>query len=164
MLKIYPVEAGADIEIVKQLFGEYLAFLKEEFCDYAELPWVIEYYEDFEEEIANLPDRFKKPKGYILVAIYEEQPAGCVAMGELEAGACEMKRLFVRPEYRRKGVGTALCKAIIERAKVIDYTHMRLTTALERPQRLYKSLEFKMIAAYRDVPIDGVVFMELKLE
>jgi GNAT superfamily N-acetyltransferase len=164
MLKIFPGETVGDIEIAKILFTEYLDFLKSDLHKYAELPWLVAYYEDFEKEISNLPEKYDGPRGCMLVAIYGERPAGCVAMGELGDGACEMKRLFVRPEYQRKGVGMALCKGLIEEAKVIGYTHMRLATALEGPQGLYKSLGFKETAAYREVPFDDVVFMVLGLE
>ena len=73
--------------------------------------------------------------------------------------------MFVKPKYQRLGIGRALSEAVIERAKKVGYTHMRLATALERPKALYKSLGFKEIAPYEYVPveIEGVVFMELKL-
>ena len=165
MLKIFPVETHEGIEITKMLFVEYVDFLKHEFCEYADLPWLVQYYKDFEEEVDNLPDRYKQPEGAILLAGYEEQPAGCVALGGLSDSICEMKRLFIRPEYRRKGIGTALCETLMEQAKKTGYTYMRLATALEVPQALYSSLGFKKIASYRDIPseIKGVVFMELKL-
>jgi len=97
--------------------------------------------------------------------MYNEQPAGCVALVKMSEGTCEMKRLFVRPEYQKKGIGTALCEALIEQAKKIGYDYMRLATALEVPKRLYKSLGFKKIAPYREIPseIKSVVFMELEL-
>jgi GNAT superfamily N-acetyltransferase len=76
-----------------------------------------------------------------------------------------MKRLFVRQEYQRKSIGTALCEALIEYAKRIGYAHMRLATVLEPPKRLYRSLGFKQIAPFRDIPgeIKGIVYMELEL-
>jgi len=165
MLKIFPVETDQDIESVRVLFIEYANFLKKELCEYAELPWLVQYYEDFEEETANLPDRYGRPEGCLLVASYEGQPAGCVALGKLSDGTCEMERLFVREEYQRKGIGTALCEALIEYAKRIGYTHMLLATALEPPKALYKSLGFKETAPFRDIPdeIKGVAYMELKL-
>lgn len=165
MLKIYPAKTDKDIELAKRLFAEYAEFLKKELCEYADMPWLVQYYQGFEEEIDNLPDRYKQPEGSILLARHNGQPAGCVALGELNNSACEMKRLFVRPKYQRKGIGTALCKVLIEEAKKIGYTHMRLATALEIPKVLYDSLGFKKIAPYRDIPteIKGVVFMELKL-
>ena len=162
MSEIFPVETSEDIEIAKMLFVEYAEFLKKELCEYADVPWLIKYYQDYEKETDHLPGRYKQPEGAILLAGYEEKPAGCVALGRLSDSICEMKRLFIRPEYRRKGIGTALCEAL---AKKAGYTYMRLATALEVPQALYRSLGFKKIAPYEDIPgeIKGVVFMELKL-
>ena len=165
MLKIFPVETNEDVEQTRTLFREYADFLKKELCEYADLPWLVQYYQDFEEEITNLPDRYRQPEGSILLAMYGEQSAGCVAIGELSDGICEMRRLFVRGQYRRLGIGKMLSETVIKRACEIGYTRMRLTTALEAPKDLYKSLGFKRIAPYRDVhdQIKGIVFMGLKL-
>lgn len=165
MLKTYPVETDEDIGIAKMLFGEYAEFLKEVLCEYADLPWLVGYYRDFEKETDNLPDAYAHPEGMILLAWYDNQPAGCVALGKLNDDICEMKRLFVRPQNRRKGIGTALCEGLMEQAKKTGYTSMRLATALQIPRALYYSLGFTKIAPYRDIPdeIKDVVFMELKL-
>ena len=163
MLKIYPVKTKEDVENARKLFCEYAGFLKKELYEYKDSPWLVEYYKDFEKEVENLPKRYEQPKGCILVGMYNEQPIGCVALAEQSENICEMKRLYVKPEYRRKGFGTALCEAVMEQAKKAGYTHMRLGTALEPPKVLYKSLGFKEIAPYEEVPVEGVVFMELKL-
>jgi GNAT superfamily N-acetyltransferase len=165
MLEIFPVETVKDIEIARILFTEYLNFLKSDFREYADRSWFIQYYEEFEKEIDNLPGRFESPEGSILLAGYNGQSAGCVALGKLSDGVCEMERLFVRPRYQRKGIGTALCKALMEQSVKAGYTKMRLATALEPPKPLYNSLGFKKIAPYRDVPdeLNNVVFMEIKL-
>jgi len=165
MLEIFPVETIEDIEISKILFTEYLDFLKSEFREYADRPWFIQYYKDFEKEIDNLPGRFERPDGSILLAGYNGQSVGCVALGKLSDGICEMERLFIRPKYQRKGLGTTLCKALMEQAVKAGYTQMRLATALQPPQAIYNSLGFKKIAPYRDAPAElkGIVFMELKL-
>jgi GNAT superfamily N-acetyltransferase len=165
MLRIFPAETDQDIESVRTLFTEYAEFLKMELREYAGLPWLVQYYLDFEEETANLRDRYNQPEGSLLLASYEGQLAACVALGKLSGGICEMKRLFVRQEYQRKGIGTALCEALIEYARRAGYTHMRLATALEPPKKLYKSLGFKHIAPFRDIPgeIKGVVYLELEL-
>jgi len=83
MLKIFPVETDEDIELAKTLFTEYADFLKKELVEYADLPWLVQYYQEFEEEIDNLPDRYEQPEGSILLAGYDEQAAGCVALGGL---------------------------------------------------------------------------------
>ena len=75
-----------------------------------------------------------------------------------------MKRLYVRPDFHRQGIGTSLCKALIEKAGKIGYKHLRLGTALEPAKCLYKSIGFTEIPPLEYVPVEGVVFMELKLE
>lgn len=82
MLKILPVKTKEDIGTAKQLFYGYLQYLKKEFCEYYDLPWLIEYYQAFEKEIENLPGDYQPPKGCILLAECEGQPVGCVALDE----------------------------------------------------------------------------------
>ncbi len=165
MLNIYPVKTDEDIEIAKMLFVEYVEFLKIVLSEYADVPWLIQYYQDFQKETDLLPGRYAQPEGIILIAECHDQPAGCVALGKLSNGICEMKRLFVRPENKRKGIGSALCEALMEQAIKMGYTQMRLATALEPPKALYQSLGFKEITPYRDIPdvIKNVVHMEIKL-
>ena len=74
-----------------------------------------------------------------------------------------MKRLYVRPECRGRGIGKALAKAVIEQAKVIGYSSIRIDTFDDTAKALYSSLGFKEIEPYRYNPIEGVKFMELKL-
>ena len=154
MLKIFPVETDEEIEIVKTLFVEYAESLGFDLG-----------FQNFEEELANFPGCYAPPAGRLLLAKYNGKAAGCIGLRKLSDDVCEMKRLFVRPKYQRLGAGRALSEAVIERAKKVGYTHMRLATALEPPKALYKSLGFKEIAPYEYVPveIEGVVFMELKL-
>ena len=165
MLKIFPAETDEDIELAKMLFAKYAEFLRKKLVEYADLSWLVQYHQDFEEEIENLPDRYEPPEGSILLAKYQGQLAGCVALGKLSDSICEMKRLLIKEEYQRKGIGRALCEAVIEQAKKTGYSNMRLATALEPPKALYKSLGFKEIAPFKNVPteIKGVVFMGLKL-
>ena len=89
--------------------------------------------------------------------------AGCVALRQIGDGVCEMKRLFVRPAFRGRGIGGALAQAIIEQARRIGYKRMRLDTVLEPAKNQYRSLGSWEIPPYQQVPIEGVVFMELEL-
>jgi len=154
MLKIIQARTGRNLELAKTLFREYSASLSFDLD-----------FQDFEEELANLPSGYASPEGCVLIATHTGQPAGCVALRKLSAGACEMKRLYVRPEFRGSGIGKALAEAIIEEARRIGYTCMRLDTvpSMTRARALYVSLGFEVIEPYRHNPIEGVVFMELKL-
>lgn len=165
MLKIYPVKTDEDIEIAKMLFIEYVEFLKVVLREYSDVPWLVQYYQDFQEETNHLSAHYAQLEGIILIAECDDRPAGCVALGKLGDNVCEMKRLFVRPKMRRKGIGAALCEALMVQAIKLGYTHMRLATALEPPKALYQSLGFKKIAAYRDIPeeIQNAVHMEIEL-
>jgi len=100
-----------------------------------------------------------------LIALWREQLSGCVALRKLEDRICEMKRLYVKPQFRGKGIGRALAEAIIENAREIRYHSMRLDTisSMDGAKALYLSLGFKKIAPYRYNPIKGAAFMELVL-
>jgi GNAT superfamily N-acetyltransferase len=163
MLRIRPVETEKDIEAARVLFVEYGDFLRKELSEYAGLPWLREHLRVFEEEIKGLPGEYDAPKGCVLLAEYRRDQAGCVGLGPLSDSICEMRRLFVRPQYWRLGVGSGLCEALIEWAAGMGYSHMRLGTVLEPAKALYRSLGFEEIEAYDHVPIEGATFMELKL-
>ena len=164
MTNIYPVKTEKDIDKVKTLFYEYLAYLKKEFYEYAAVEWFIEYYQSYENEIENLPGDYQPPKGCILLATYDNEPVGCVALDEQSDGICEMKRLYIKPQYQRTGIGTSLCKELIEQAKKIGYSQFRLATALEGAKQLYNTLGFVEIEPFDHVPVSGVIYMEIKLD
>ena len=154
MLKIIQAETGKNLELAKTLFREYAASLSFDLD-----------FQDFEEELANLPNGYTSPEGCLLIATYARQPAGCVALRKLGASVCEMKRLYVRPQFRGLRIGRALAEAIIERARTVGYTCMRLDTvpSMKAARALYVSLGFRVIEPYRYNPIEGAVFMELAL-
>jgi len=122
-------------------------------------------FKNFKKELANLPGDYAPPGGRLLIALWREQLSGCVALRKLEDRICEMKRLYVRPQFRGKGIGRALAEAIIEKAREIRYHSMRLDTisSMDGARALYLSLGFKEIAPYRYNPIKGAAFMELGL-
>jgi len=153
-LRIVTVETNEELEIIKELFVEYADSLGFDLD-----------FQDFKQELANLCGDYAPPKGCLLVAKYKGQIAGCVGLKQFSDEICEMKRLYVRPKFRGLGIGRALAEAIIEQARKIGYTLMRLDTVptMKVARALYQSLDFKQISQYRYNPIEGAEFMELKL-
>lgn len=154
MLNILDAEKGENPEIIRKLFEEYAESLGFDLS-----------FQNFNEELANLPGEYAPPMGCLLLAIHKNEAAGCVALRQIAKTICEMKRLFVRPQFRRQGIGRSLVEAVIERAKKVGYKQMRLDTTptMDAAKNLYESLGFEEIKAYRYNPLKDAVFMELSL-
>ncbi|HKN35743.1 MAG TPA: GNAT family N-acetyltransferase [Terriglobales bacterium] len=113
-----------------------------------------------------MPGDYAPPDGRLLLAEYQGEIAGCVAFDRLEGEICEMKRLYLRPKFRGKGLGRALAMAILAEARGIGYSRMRLDTVepvMKDAVAMYRKLGFSEIAPYRPNPIDGAMYMELQL-
>jgi len=154
-LCLIQAESPSQIEKVRQLFLEYAQSLGFSLC-----------FQSFDKEVAGLPGDYAPPDGRLLLAEYEGQLAGCVALHTLEPGICEMKRLYLRPQFRGKGLGRVLAETIINEARNIGYQRMRLDTVepiMKDAVALYRLLGFKEIAPYRSNPIEGAMYMELAL-
>ena len=120
---------------------------------------------EFARELAELPGEYAGPRGELLLATCGGRLAGCVALRPLGDGACEMRRLFVRHQFRDKGVGKRLALAVIEAAREAGYGAVRLTLSpwMEEATAIYRTLGFREIEAYQRGHVKGVVFMELSL-
>lgn len=121
---------------------------------------------DFDEDIDSYPEHYLPPTGAVLVAKVDGELAGCVSLRQFEGSICEMKRLFVRENYRRLKLGKTLAVKIIERAIELGFDRMRLDTLPEMTAAvgLYESLGFQKIEAYFDTDVEDTIFMELDLE
>jgi GNAT superfamily N-acetyltransferase len=154
VLKPVPVESQEQIDLTRVLFREYACSLGIDLC-----------FQDFEKELSNLPGDYAPPGGRLYLGYVEEEPAGCVALRKIDADICEMKRLFVRPLYRGKGIGRQLVLALVRDAREAGYSRMRLDTlpSMKRALELYRAMGFKPIDPYRTNPVPGALFLELNL-
>jgi len=144
------------IAAVRELFLEYASSLGFDLC-----------FQSFENELAGLPGNYALPSGVLLLGLSNDQAAGCVALHRLEDGVCEMKRLYVRPQFRGTGIGSQLVRRVIESAVAMGYKRMRLDTVADQMQdalRMYRRLGFLEIEPYRENPIPGALYMELDLK
>jgi GNAT superfamily N-acetyltransferase len=153
---IIQAETPRHIETARRLFREYEAWFGVDLC-----------FQDFDGEVRDLPGKYAPPEGRLLLAYVGEVAAGCVALRKLDDDNCEMKRLFVRDEFRKKGIGVALIERIIEEGRAADYKKILLDTfapKMGKAVELYRSHGFREIAPYyHENPYDDVLYMELDL-
>ncbi|MEO7658475.1 MAG: GNAT family N-acetyltransferase, partial [Pyrinomonadaceae bacterium] len=155
MLEILQAATSAQIVSARKLFREYEKWLGMDLC-----------FQGFEAEMASLPGRYAKPSGRLLLGLHDENIAGCVALRKIEDGICEMKRLYVREDFRGLSIGIGLIEYVIDEAKTTGYSTMRLDTyppKMGKAVKLYESHGFRLIPPYHDNPFDGVLFMECDL-
>jgi ribosomal protein S18 acetylase RimI-like enzyme len=152
------------MEVVDGHVAERLPVVRELFEEYAAALDVDLGFQDFDRELAELPGDYAPPAGRLLLALGPE-PAGCVALRPFAPGVCEMKRLYVRPEFRGTGLGRILAEQIVEAARDAGYERMRLDTlpTMGAARGLYESLGFVEIEAYRPNPVHGTTYFELAL-
>lgn len=154
MITIKPAHTEPNLSHIRVLFREYIEALGFHLN-----------FQDVDREMAELPGRYEPPEGRILIAEYNGEVAGCVAMKQLGPGICEMKRFYVRPAHRGHGIGLKLAEAIIAEAKSAGYEQMRLDTApsMQSAIRIYESLGFTDTEPYVFNPVEGVRYLALRL-
>ena len=154
-VRLIQVESGIALEEIRALFLEYAQSLDFKLC-----------FQNFDLELRDLPGIYKPPQGRLVLCEVNGKPAGSIALKPLEPGICEMKRLFVRPALRGHRLGLKLAEHIINEARTIGYTSMRLDTIQGRMDNaiaLYESLGFREIPPYYENPIPNAFYMELRL-
>ena len=151
---IRDASSAADMVALRELFTEYQRWLGVDIC-----------FRGFEAELAGLPGRYAPHEGCLLLAEAAGAAAGCVGVRALEPGVCEMKRLWVRPAWRGRGLGRRLAEASVAAARASGYRCMRLESVahLTEALALYRSMGFRNTAPSCDTPLAGVVHLELDL-
>jgi GNAT superfamily N-acetyltransferase len=146
----------AHVAAARELFLEYAASLGFSLC-----------FQNFDQEVAELPGKYAPPQGKLLLAVRGDEALGCVGLRALESDLCEMKRLYVRPAARGLGLGRRLIESVIHYAREIDYSRMRLDTVqglMDRAIGLYREFGFRETEPYRFNPSPHTLFLELKLK
>jgi ribosomal protein S18 acetylase RimI-like enzyme len=152
--RIVVAPAVDEAKTLRELFREYQRWLNVDLC-----------FQNFEAELAGLPGAYTPPRGGAWIARVDGKVAGCIALRPLDEGQCEMKRLWVRPDYRGLGLGRRLAEVAIRAACEAHYQAMCLDTLgqMSEAHALYDSLGFVEIPAYYDNPLDDVRYLRLEL-
>ena len=154
------------IDLIQAILPEHIAEVRRLFLEYGKSLDFSLCFQSFDEELKTLPGAYSRPSGRLLLARHVDHAVGCIALRKLDAGACEMKRLYVRPEDRGLGLGRMLVERLIAEARVIGYGSMRLDTiasAMKDAIALYRRMGFVEIAPYSSIPIESALWMELLL-
>lgn len=155
LMELIQATSEQQIEVARELFKEYAAGLAIDMC-----------FQSFDQELKTLPGRYAPPEGRLLLAYADGELVGCIALRKLDDRTCEMKRLFLRLNFRGRGYGRTMIDKLIEEARDIGYQRMWLDTLpgkMDAAIALYRRLGFKDIPAYYDNPLEGVVYLERTL-
>lgn len=154
-IRIERADSAAGVGVIRELFAEYAQSLGFDLG-----------YQGFSSELALLPGAYAPPRGVLLIASVDGEHAGCVGVRPLDATTCEMKRLYVRPRFRRHQLGRRLVRAAIDASRAAGYAHMKLDTlATMLPARtLYEAEGFRETAPYSANYLSGTCFYVCDLE
>ena len=153
------------IELREAVAAEDVAACRELFVEYQRTLGVSLCFQNFEAELSGLPGDYAPPRGRLVLATANGRPAGCVALRPLFHRDAEMKRLYVRSQYRGGGLGRLLATTVIAAARELGYETLKLDTLpqMKAAQRMYEMLGFRDTAAYNDNPVRGTRFLALDL-
>ncbi|MFZ2650316.1 MAG: GNAT family N-acetyltransferase [Burkholderiaceae bacterium] len=157
-IKLLYADAPALLDAARELFREYALSLSVDLC-----------FQNFDAEMAALPGEYAAPKGHLLLAMADGAPAGCGGFRPIAnvdyANACEMKRLYVRPAFRRFGLGRLMAQRLMDEARGSGYSSMLLDTLdeMEAARGLYTTLGFAEVAPYYFNPIPGAHYLKAAL-
>ncbi|HSP48489.1 MAG TPA: GNAT family N-acetyltransferase [Clostridiaceae bacterium] len=154
-VRFVKVDGKERLQDIRQLFREYAESLEIDLC-----------FQNFEEELEALPGKYAAPEGTMILALVDGESAGCIALRKSSEGIAEMKRLFVRDDYRGLHIGKRLVQLILMEAAKLGYSYIRLDTlsTMKEAVSLYQSFGFYEIEPYIYNPIEDAKYMELKLE
>ena len=150
-----------DVDNIKELFTEYTKMLidmESDFQNYLNI-------QNYDSEIENLRGKYGLPDGRLYIAYSDNHAVGCIALRKINNTECEMKRLYVKPQFRGNGLAKSLVELIINDAREIGYRYMLLDTlpGLKTAIKMYENLGFYRIPSYNDSPVENTVFMKLDL-
>lgn len=157
-ISIFSPDGSVALEATRALFLEYAKSLKVDLC-----------FQDFDQELLHLPGEYSAPRGALLVVSVDGEWAGCCAMRPLDSSdysnACEMKRLYVRPQFRGLGLGRRLAEIILDASRLAAYGCILLDTLddMESARALYEELGFESIPPYYYNPIAGAHYLKADL-
>ncbi len=157
-IQFIQAETPAQVEDARRLFIEYSERLGLDLC-----------FQNFEKELSELPGSYAPPEGRLFLAVFDGKIAGCGGLRKIgdDDRTCEMKRLYVRPEFRGKGIGRMMASTLIEEARLVGYERMRLDTLpaqMNEAIKMYHAFGFREIEPYYHNPVKGAMFMELTLK
>ena len=148
------VDSGELVADARMLFQEYEQAIGVDLC-----------FQGFARELATLPKPYVAPDGRLVLALRDAEVAGCAALRRIGDGVAELKRLYVRPAFRGRGLGKRLVDTLLEDARTIGYRAVRLDTlpTMREAIALYRTLGFTEIAPYTANPVPGALYMERRL-